>query len=186
MSDIISNTLLFLTGIGRQINALVLDASSYYNWLILAFIAFAIFLIGATLGRTKILISMLCLYVAGFLETRFYSLFHQTELFKNFSNDQSRIIVYLFFYLLSFVILNRSILRGRLILKDVSFSWVLLLSFLNLGLLLSILANYIPFDGMPALIGSIFIYFESPIAQFIWAVLPLLIVIFLKGKQEKK
>jgi hypothetical protein len=178
MSGIITSILFYLTSLGRAFNQ--------SSMLIVAFGAFVIFVIGFTLGRSRILVSMLSVYVAYFIEMNL----PYFDFIKNaVGSAQSYLIhigLFLVFFIAVFYIMNRSILKNRVTLKDSSIISIILLSVVNAGLLVSVLASYLPKIGTPILPASVANFVGTKTALFYWAVISLISFFFLKGKREAR
>ncbi|MGD0977201.1 MAG: hypothetical protein ABR875_02825 [Minisyncoccia bacterium] len=176
MSGIISSILFYLASLGKAFNSSAM--------LIVAFGAFVIFVIGFTLGRSRILVSMLSVYVAYFIEANlpYFNFIKNTV-----GSTQSYLVhigLFLIFFVAVFYIMNRSILKNRVTLKDSSIISIILLSVVNAGLLVSVLASYLPKIGTPILPASVANFVGTKTALFYWAVISLIAIFFLKGKRE--
>ena len=139
-------------------------------------------LYGISLGRTRALLSLLGIYIAYvFNETFVY--FNQLYSWIPVKNiSLIRVGLFILVYAVIFFILNRSLVKTRLTLKEASFISVFFISILQLGLLISIIANLLG----PDIVGrfpSIFkIYFGTKTALFYWSIIPLVGLIFMRNK----
>jgi len=138
------------------------------------------------LGRTRALVSLLGIYIAFVFDSTFIYFKEISNLIK-FVNETFyvRVALFIIVYILVFIILNRSLLKARLNMKEVSIITVFIITILQLGLLISILANMIPV-GSFSIVPALFIkFFATKTALFYWVVLPILIMIFLKNNKKK-
>ena len=143
-------------------------------------------LYGLSLGKTKVLISLLGIYVAlafdsafPYLEQLHNALPVEVEIYV------TRLAVFMLMYLLTFAILNKSFASKRLTLKDSSIISVSVVSLTQIGLLVAVITNIIPdeiIEKMPEYLSA---YFATKEALFFWIIIPIFILIFLrKGKRK--
>ncbi len=183
MNTILSEILLYLSGFSQFLHKYTGDISFpklHYSWLIVLFLVFAIFLIGLNLGKSRMLISLLSLYAAAFLEAHFIYFNGLHKFFPKISNFWLHAGLFLILYFIFLAVLNRSILKRGLTLKESSLISVSFLAIAEIGFLTSILLAYLPAEMMNALPESLTRYFGTKNAQFWWAILPLIVAIFLK------
>ena len=154
-----------------------------YGWLIALFFVFVIFLIGLSLGRSRILLSLICLYIASFLESYFIYFGKLRELLKSWPEFWLHIGLFLIFFVISLAILNRSALKHSLTLRETSFFPIIFAAILEIGFLASLIMAYLP----PEIGGSLPVwavkFFGTQNAQFWWALAPLVILLFMKHKK---
>ena len=156
--------------------------------LVFFFVLLAVFLMGLTFGRSRILIGLLSLYAARVLELGFPYFTQAQELLKkqtlvpHFSQSWLHLAVLVVFAMIIFLLLQRSVLRNRLSVADAAILPVAILSFLAMGFFTSLAFIYLPSGLYQSFRPDIQQYFTSPIAQFWWAVAPILALIFLKRK----
>lgn len=159
------------------------------DFLLGIFLAVAVLVIAFGSGKTRILLAILASYLAAFLALVF-----------PFSNDLAKIIqsylklrgmfwgqlaVFVVAFAVAFWLLNRSVLKPRLSLKESSPFVILILSILETGFLASLLVSYWQKDPTVFKISPwLTAYFSGKIAQFVWAVLPLFS--FLGAKPVKR
>ena len=143
-------------------------------------------LYGLSLGKTKVLISLLGIYVAlafdaafPYLEQLHNALPVEVEIYV------TRLAVFMLMYLLTFAILNKSFASKRLALKDSSIISVSVISLTQIGLLMAVITNIIPdeiIEKMPEYLSA---YFSTKEALFFWIVIPILLLVFMrKGKRN--
>lgn len=130
-----------------------------------------------SLGRSKIAISLLAIYIA----------FSVTVIFPFWSLIDIKLDVYLVeisvflaIYIITLIIFSASFLKKRLASNEFSFLSIMLISFLQIGFLLSILISFMPSELGIKYLGQFYKYFGSSEALFVWSVLPLPGILFLK------
>ena len=143
-------------------------------------------LYGLSLGKTKVLISLLGIYVAlafdaafPYLEQLHNALPVEVEIYV------TRLAVFMLMYLLTFAILNKSFASKRLALKDSSIISVSVISLTQIGLLIAVITNIIPdeiIEKMPEYLSA---YFASKEALFVWVIIPILLLIFMRKSKRK-
>ena len=144
-------------------------------------------LYGISLGRTRALISLLGIYIAFVFDTTFVYLRNVNNLIR-FSPAIyiTRIVLFLAVYFIVFFILNRSIVKSRLTLKEVSFISVFVISVLQLGLLISIITNMLPAEVLSIFPSFFSNYFATKTALFYWGILPVVILLFMRNKKRNR
>ena len=143
-------------------------------------------LYGLSLGKTKALISLLGIYVAlafdaafPYLEQLHDALPVEVEIYA------TRLAVFMLMYLITFAILNKSFASKRLTLKDSSIISVSVISLTQIGLLIAVITNIIPdeiIEKMPEYLSA---YFASKEALFVWVIIPILLLIFMRKSKRK-
>jgi hypothetical protein len=186
MNTAITEILERLINLGQYAQRLFGGAGSLklnYNWLIVFFFLFVVFLIGLNLGRSRVLLTLLSLYIAAFLEPQFIY-FDKLQAVTKFKPDfWLHIGLFLIIYLASIAILNRSLLKQPLTLKETSFFSIALIAILEVGFLASLLIRYLPPEVSGNLPAAIIRLFGTKNARFWWAALPILALLFLKSKK---
>lgn len=144
-------------------------------------------LYGLSLGRTRALISLLAIYIAYVLQAIFpyFSELHNTmrlpvEMYV------TRIAIFFIFYIVIFAILNRSLAKHRLTMKEFSIFWVSLISLLQLGILVAIVLNFIPVDKLSLFPEYLLGYFAEQRALFFWLTAPIVILITMKREKRSR
>jgi hypothetical protein len=186
MNAIISEVLRYLIDFGQYVQKISASAGSpklSYNWLIISFFLFAVFLIGLNLGRTKVMLAILGLYIAAFLEPQFVYFDKLQSIMKIKPVFWLHIGLFLLIYLISVAILNRSFLRQPLTLKETSFFSIALIAVLEVGFLASLLLSYLPPEAIRDLPVTVIKFFGTKNARFWWAVLPILGLLFLRSRK---
>lgn len=186
-NEIFSQILIYLTDFSNFIKRFTGDVGSsgvHYDWLVIFFFCFVILVISLASGRSKMLLALLALYAAVFLERHFIYFSRVRELFKNLPEYWIHLGLFLLFYAIIIVILSRSFLRGRLTLAESSIPIVVLAAIAEMGLLATILISYFPVEWLGKIPPKFLPYFGTEKAQFWWAVVPVLALIFSKKKKE--
>lgn len=185
MNQIIPQVLGYLIDFAQYIRGLLGNASPSglnYVWLIIFFFVFAVFLVGFSFGRSRILISLLCLYIAAFLESHFVFFDELRGLTKDKSESWLHAGLFLIIFAASFAILNRSALKRPLTLRETSFFSLFLAAVLEVGFLASLLISYFPPEAVPGLPAGLVRYFGTENARFWWALAPLVFLLFIRQK----
>jgi len=144
-------------------------------------------LYGLSLGRTRALISLLAIYIAYVLQAMFPYLSELHDAIR-YSPELyvTRILLFLIFYIIVFAILNRSLAKQRLTMKEFSFFWVLLISLLQLGMLISVILNFIPSDKLTIIPEYLLEYFADQRALFFWLAIPIAILISMRRDKPSR
>src|SRR3989338_176741 len=156
-----------------------------FGILLIAFLVFSFFIIGLSLGRSRLMIGMISVYVAYFL-SGFFPFYSQIDIFlKQVQNYQVKIGFFLFFYILTLLFLGRSLARARFSLNEIPFFTILFLSIIHGGFMASVLINFLPPEIIEKISPAISNYFISKESQFAWAILPVLSFLFLGKKKNQ-
>lgn len=155
-----------------------------YSWLIILFFIFIFFLVGFGLGRSRIMLSLVGLYIAAFLEVHFIYFKSVSAIFKNSPQYIVHIGIFLIIYGIVVFLLNRSFLKQRLTLKEASIFSATLMTIVEIGFLASLIFSYLPSSIATPIPQKIAQFFSTKNAQFWWALVPIVVLIFLK--KEKK
>lgn len=186
LNNIMSRILIYLTDFSGFIKKFTGDVGSsgvHYDWLIIFFFCFVILVISLASGRSKMLLALLALYAAIFLERHFIYFNKIRELFKNLPEYWIHLGLFLLFYAIIIVIFSRSYLRGRLTLAESSIAIVILVAIVEMGFLATILISYFPAEWLGKVPPKFLPYFGTEKAQFWWATVPILVLLFSKKKK---
>jgi len=157
--------------------------------LVALFLLVVIFLVAFSLGKTKILLAIVSTYVALFLLAIFPFVFQIEKFFDGWFGLSAvfwvRLSVFVLLFILSLAILNKSILKPRMSMQESSPFSILFLSILESGFLVSAILGFLDSASQSklGLSSLVLTYFGTPKALFIWAVLPLLALVFLRRKK---
>lgn len=141
---------------------------------------------GLSLGRDKALVSLLSIYIALAFDASFPYLGKIHEMIGVTANIYStRLAVLMVVYLIVFWVLRRSFSKSKLALRDSSYFAVAMVSLAQVGLLIAIITNIIPsviLDDMPQYLTA---YFGSNLALAFWVVLPIVLLLILRGSRKR-
>ena len=140
-----------------------------------------------SLGRTRVLISLLGIYIAYAIMSVFPYLGRLHDFIKISPELYiTRVGLFLFVYVIVFAILNNSLVKGRLTLKVASFLSVSIVSVMQLCLLITIITNIVPVSALK-ISGSLSYlseYFSTNDALFYWFLAPIVVVSFMRGNKN--
>jgi hypothetical protein len=157
-----------------------------YPWLIILFVVFVIFLVGFGLGRSRMMISLISLYIASFLEVHFVYFNNISGILKNIPPHVMHIGFLLIIYGVVFFLLNRSFIKQRLTLKEASIFVAALMAILQIGFMASIMISYLPAVSTAVFPQWVLLIFGTKNAQFLWALTPIIVLIFMKSEKKLK
>ena len=173
-----------MQGILDQIWAIDWTQPTWDLFIILFFIV-AAFLYGLSLGRDRIIMILVSIYMALAVVSSipyFNSFEHIITINQAFA---FKITTFLGLFVILFFLLSRSALL-RVFGEGSRGSWwqVLIFSFLHVGLLISIVLSLVPgqiTDNLAPLTKQVFITEQ---ARFVWIILPIIGMAFIKRKEE--
>src|SRR3989344_4665896 len=191
MSDFLSKILFSAGGFSKSfsgLDGLMSSTVTSGTSLLFLFFLLVIFLTALSFGKTRISLALLATYIAVFLELVFPYQSELPRVFGDFLNLPamfwSRLLIFIIFFIFVFLILNRSILRPKMSLQESPPMTILFLSILQGIFWMTIAVSYAPFDS--AIVNFyplIKEYLALPLAQFAWALAPLLALLFLRRKK---
>lgn len=158
---------------------------SQNNWdiLVLLLIVIGVFLYGVNLGRNKILVIIICVYLASAVYNLFpYGRF-LGELRNNYVTDAIGFLALIFIF---YFFLSRSALRAAMHYSSGQGSWfqIFIFSILGLGLVLSNIARIVPNDFLARLSPFLVRLFNAPSSQFWWALLPIIFLSMVRKRDK--
>ncbi len=183
MSEFLTKTLLTLNSWAKSLGGFNLSQYALgTDALVGVFLMVIVLLIAFGVGKTRMLLAILSTYIA-FLVTLFFPFYAVIKDKAGFIPEVfwPQAAVFLVLFMLAFFVLNKSVLRSKMSLKESSPLIILWLSMVETGFLASIILSYgVP--EWPAFTISSWLktYFASGLAHFVWAVLPLLSILFVK------
>lgn len=137
-------------------------------------------LYGLSVGKTRALVSLLAIYVAYALTVLFPFLgFVRTHVPGRFE-PLTAAGLFLLLYAITFLILSYSMLRTRFTLGEIAIVHVIIISVIQIGLLASMSVSLVPPSLAQQWFGVVLPYIAGQRALWIWAVISLLIVPFMK------
>jgi hypothetical protein len=166
-----------------NISGLINLSTTNYNWLFGALGTIVLSLYGLSVGRTKAIFSLLSIYVALAINLTF-PYFNQLQDFVGggFQIHWIKVGVFLVAYILVFSIISFSFVYRRISSSEFSLSGILVISLLQLGLILSIVANLLPSSLVENLSLGFYQYLGTNTALFLWLVAPIPVLLFLRSK----
>lgn len=172
-----------LSGVAGAIN---LSDPSWDLFILLFFVVGAL-LYGFTLGRERVIVLIVSMYMALAVIGNapwLHSFQTKIEVGNMFA---FQITTFLGVFLFLFFFLSRSALMRSLTLGDEGRWWhVLLFSFLQVGLLISMMLSYLPTEATDRLLEPTRLIFVSAEGRFTWIVLPIVAMMILRGKRDEK
>jgi hypothetical protein len=147
-----------------------LGAESLFGLLVFV----ALLLWGLSLGKTKILISILAAYVGYGLTQLFPFSSAISEMAKGVSDYYINIGLFVVMYIFVFLVFNFSLMKKRASSSEFSLWQILLFNILQIGFMAGIIFSYLPQDIGVKFLGSFYWVFGSAQAVFVWTLLPLL------------
>lgn len=138
----------------------------------------AVLLYGLSLGRTRAVISLLSIYVA-FVIYEVFPYFNEVKNIIKIPVDDYIIHlgIFLTVYAVVFVVFNYSFVSKRFSSADFSLFSVFLLSFLQFGLLASIVISFLPSDVGLKFLGPAYSFLASDKALFCWSIIPVPVIL---------
>lgn len=159
-----------------------------WDLFIILFFIVAGFLYGLSLGRDRIIVILISVYMA-------LAVVNSAPFIGNFQADIGidqffafRISTFVVVFIVLFFLMSRSALLSTIASSDKSGAWwqVLLFSFLHVGLLISITLSFLPPAAATHLAPLTQKIFVQDIGRFIWIVAPIVAMILIKGGAAEK
>lgn len=171
---------------GSAAGAINLSDPSWDLFILLFFVVGAL-LYGFTLGRERVIVLIVSMYMAlAVIGNAPWLHDFQTKIEVG-NMFAFQITTFLGVFLLLFFFLSRSALMRSLTLGDDGRWWhVLLFSFLQVGLLISMTLSYLPREATDRLLEPTRLIFVSAEGRFAWIVLPIVAMMILRGKKKDK
>lgn len=191
MNELLSKILVSVGSFSKNFSGLDGLMSSTVNSggsLLFLFFLFTIFLSALSFGKTRIILALLATYISAYLESIFL---YQSELAEKFSDFLkfpavfwARLLVFIVFFVMAFLILNRSILKPKMSLQESPPVTIFVLSMLQGIFWLTILLSFLP-AGNSVFSGYLIVakYLAGPSAGLIWSFIPLLAMLLLRRKK---
>ncbi|MBI4090127.1 MAG: hypothetical protein HY421_01875 [Candidatus Kerfeldbacteria bacterium] len=163
-------------------------AQPSWDLFIVLFFIIAGFLYGLSLGRDRVIVILVAIYMA-------LAVVNTAPYIGNFQADVGianvfvfRISTFVAVFIALFLLLARSALLRTIASADERGSWwqVMLFSFLHVGLLISIVLSFLPttaVDKLAPLTRSIFV---SEAGRFLWIIGPIVAMVMIKGNAADK
>lgn len=161
-------------------------ATPTWDLFILIFFIVGAFLYGFSLGRDRVIVILVSIYMAlAVINTAPYlDALSGKDISINFGpNFAFKVTLFLGVFVILFFLLSRSALSQTFI-SDRAGSWwqVILFSFLHTGLLISVILSFLPSQAAETLLPITRKIFISDLAKFLWITVPIVAMILFKGK----
>ena len=159
-----------------------------WDLFIILFFIVAGFLYGLSLGRDRVIVILISVYMA-------LAVVNSAPFIGNFQAnigiDQFfafRISTFVVVFIILFFLMSRSALLSTIASSDSRGSWwqVLLFSFLHVGLLISITLSFLPPSAATHLAPLTQKLFVGDVGRFVWIVAPIAAMILIKGGAAEK
>lgn len=162
-------------------------SNSAWSLIILCFFWAAIFFYGLTAGRKKLLSVLFSMYASIIISDQIIKLdFRPILFFKNFSDIFfTRILIFAVLFIIINIIFSKRIFSGVPEIRKEKLWQLLILSFLDVGLLLSYVYRILPDKNLLNLSQTIEWLFASEKSFLCWAVLPIVALLFIVKKRKK-
>lgn len=163
-------------------------AQPSWDLFIVLFFIIAGFLYGLSLGRDRVIVILVSIYMA-------LAVVNTAPFIGNFQANVGLSNVFVFkisafvaVFIALFLMLARSALLQTIANSDTKGSWwqVMLFSFLHVGLLISIVLSFLPVDASGKLAPLTQRIFTSEVGRFLWIVGPILAMVLIKGGAADK
>lgn len=163
-------------------------AQPSWDLFIILFFIVAAFLYGLSLGRDRVIVILISVYMA-------LAVVNSAPFIGNFQADIGldqffvfRVSTFVVVFIALFFLMSRSALLRTVASSDSGGSWwqVLLFSFLHVGLLISITLSFLPASASDHLAPLTQKIFAQETARFIWIIAPIVAMILIKGGASDK
>jgi hypothetical protein len=162
-------------------------AAPSWDLFIILFFVVAAFIYGLSLGRDRIIIILVSIYMAlAIVNTAPYLKSFSAEIsYNNASVLKATVFVGIFVIL--FFLWSRNALLKTIGISGGQGTWLqsILFSFFHVGLMLSILLSYLPQSTLGNISPGMRNLLISDPARFFWLVAPLLVMVLVKKKKEE-
>jgi hypothetical protein len=158
------------------------------NWdlFIILFFVVAAFLYGLSLGRDRVIVILVSIYMAlAIVNTAPYLNSFTAEI--SFDNASIfKVTIFLGIFIILFFLLSRSALLNTIAASDSPGRWwqSILFSFFHVGLILSILMSYLPKEISSHVSEGMRNLFISDPAKFFWLVAPIIIMVMVRKNKK--
>jgi hypothetical protein len=164
-----------------------------WDLFIILFFVVAAFLYGLSLGRDRIIVILVSIYMS--LAIVEHTPFLKSEGFQHALNGVVsqffvfQISAFIFLFIVLFLIISRSALLKTIAASDSPGPWwqVMLYSILHVGLIVSIILSYLPKETVDSVLAPLTRQvFTTPLAQSAWILAPIVAMIMFKGGASEK
>ncbi len=159
-----------------------------WDLFIIIFFVVAVFLYGLSLGRNRILVILISIYISLALVNAFPFSEKVIAQFKMGDSFVLKITLFASIILILFFLLSHSALSSALKSRRKEGSWLQLIvfSFLHVGLLISLVLSFVPKEFVENLAPFTRKVFTTDLAQFLWLLLPIVAMCLLRGKRRRR
>jgi hypothetical protein len=163
-------------------------AQPSWDLFIVLFFIIAGFLYGLSLGRDRVIVILVAIYMA-------LAVVNTAPYIGSFQADVGianvfvlRISAFVAVFIARFLLLARSALLQTIASADEKGSWwqVMLFSFLHVGLLISIVLSFLPLTATDKLASLTRSIFASESGRFLWIIGPIVAMVLIKGGAANK
>lgn len=163
-------------------------AQPTWDHFIILFFLIAGFLYGLSLGRDRIIVILVSIYMALAVVNTAPYLGNLTTEIGISSLFVLKISAFIVIFIVLFFLLSRSALLATIANADSHGAWwqVLLFSFLHVGLLTSITLSFLSEESVDKLAPLTRNLFASEAANFLWILAPIIAMILIKGGAAEK
>jgi len=165
-------------------------ATPTWDLFIVIFFVVAAFLYGLSLGRDRVIVILVSIYMAlAVINTAPYlSTLSGKDLSINIGqNFAFKVTLFLGVFIILFFLLSRSALSRTFGGASSGGSWwqVILFSFLHVGLLISVVLSFLPPQTAEHLLPVTRQIFTSDLGKFFWIITPIVAMVLFKGGKDK-
>lgn len=151
---------------------------------VLLFFTFAVLLYGLTLGRDRIILTLIAIYIS-------LAVVNTAPYLANFKSGGSEFAVRMGLFVGAFIVLFFALARSaflRNVGSPASGRWwqVVLWSFLHVGLLTSVMLSFLPGRAMGYFAPLTQAIFTGNFGKFFWLVTPIVLMIFMSEDRRPK
>ncbi|MBI2099426.1 hypothetical protein HYT45_03395 [Candidatus Uhrbacteria bacterium] len=159
-------------------------AQPTWDIFVLFFFSFAVLLYGLTLGRDRIILTLIAIYMS-------LAVVNTAPYLSNFRNTGSEFALRMSLFVGAFIILFFALARSsflRNIGSPAGGRWwqVILWSFLHVGLLTSVMLSFLPGTAMRYFAPFTQMVFTGNLGKFFWLVTPIALMIFIGEERRPK
>jgi len=185
VSPIINQIFGYLTGWGTTMQDFVTNfgsSKSEYSMLVILFLVFAVFMVAFTFGRSRMLVSLVSIYIAYFIEWQFPYFSFIKQYLPKIDDAWFHAGIFIVAYILVLAILFGSILKTRMSMREASFLPLVLVAVVEVGFLASISISFLPTKNS-IITDNLYNFFGTPTARLVWGILPIVLLLFSRGKK---
>lgn len=152
------------------------------------FFVIAIFLYGLSIGRNKLVLIITSTYFSIVLLSYFPFMDDLIKIVRIGEPSMIKIGLFLALAFVIFILISRSVAKSSLRHSkktDKSWSQILIFSFLEIGIVTSIVISFMPEDNLANLSLLTKQLFSSALSRFLWLLAPILIMAMIRRKKKE-